>query len=63
MTKPDVSTVSRPSKMEQGTTRYSGRGIEWLMVSHNEKAITSDYNILKVAFHINNLVAFLEGQG
>ena len=33
------------------------------MVSHNEKAITSDYDILKVTFHINNFGGLLRGSG
>ena len=33
------------------------------MVSHNEKAVSGDYDILKEAFHINNFGAFLRGSG
>ena len=33
------------------------------MVSHNEKAVCGDYDILKVAFHINNFGGFLRGTG
>ena len=33
------------------------------MVSHNEKAASGDYDILKVAFHINNFRGFLRGTG
>jgi len=31
------------------------------MVSHNEKVISGDYDILKVAFHISNFGGFLRG--
>ena len=37
------------------------RGLEGLMVSHNEKAVSGDYDILKVVFHINNFGGFLRG--
>ena len=33
------------------------------MVSHNEKAFRGDYDILKVAFHINNVGGFLRRSG
>ena len=33
------------------------------MVSHNEKAVSGDYDILKVAFHINNFGGLLRGSG
>ena len=39
------------------------RGLEGLMVSHNEKTVSGDYDILKVAFHINNFGDFLRGTG
>ena len=39
------------------------RGLEGLMVLHNEKAVSSDYNILKVTFHINNFGGFLRQSG
>ena len=33
------------------------------MVWHNEKTVSGVYNILKVAFHINNFGGFLTGTG
>ena len=33
------------------------------MVSHNENAVSGDYDILKVAFHINNFGGLLRGTG
>ena len=33
------------------------------MVSHNGKAVSGDYDILKVAFHINNFGGLLRGSG
>ena len=33
------------------------------MVLHNEKAIGSNYDVLKVAFHINNVGGLLGGSG
>ena len=39
------------------------RGLERLMVSHKEKAITRDYDILKVVFHISNFGVLPEGSG
>ena len=39
------------------------QGLERLMVSHNEKAITRDYEIPKVAFHINNFGVLPGGWG
>ena len=38
------------------------RELEGLMVSNNEKAVSGDYDILKVAFSSIILVAFLEGR-
>ena len=46
-----------------GNSQALTRGLEGLMVLHNEKAVSSDYNILKVAFHINNFGGFLRGTG
>ena len=37
--------------------------LEWLLVSHNEEAITSDTYILKVAFRVNNFGGLLRGSG
>ena len=34
-----------------------------MMVSHNEKAVSSNYHILKVAFHIDNFGGLLRGSG
>lgn len=39
------------------------RGLEGLMVLNNEKAVSSNYDIFKVAFDINNLSSFLIGLG
>ena len=39
------------------------RELEGLMVSNNEKAVSGDYDILKVAFHINNFGGLLRGSG
>ena len=39
------------------------RGLEGLMVSHNEKAVSGSYNIFKEASHINNFGGFLGGLG
>lgn len=33
------------------------------MVSHDEKAVSGDYDILKVVFHINNFGCFLRWSG
>ena len=35
------------------------RGLEGLMVPHNEKAVRGDYDIVEVAFHITNFGGFL----
>ena len=39
------------------------RGLEGLMVLNNKKAVSGDYDIFKVAFHINNFGGFLRGSG
>lgn len=39
------------------------RGLEGLMVPHNEKAVRGDYGILEVAFHITNFGGFLRRSG
>ena len=39
------------------------RGLEGLMVPHNEKAVRGDDDILEVAFHITNSGCFLRMTG
>ena len=42
-----------------GNNQALTRGLEELMVPHNEKAVRGDYDIIEVAFHITNFGSFL----
>ena len=51
--------MDRGATSLQGNNQALKRGLEGLMVPHNEKAVRGDYDILEVAFHITNFGGFL----